>query len=181
MLGLKLGTDIFKSFISKDLSLNPTKDAFINIWVPDTVYNSTNLQVYNGGELDSLYTLLYFDLSSIIGKKIKTANLKLYADDLQDTTIIGMQRITSNWSESTVTWNTKPDINETVYYEESVLIGSNEWKTFDIKTLIQAIADGATYQGIWLFVGNEIIDYRWCQFSSKEGYNKPILEIVYYL
>jgi hypothetical protein len=181
MLDISLRNKIKSNKIPyKSLSLNPTKDDFINIYSPDETYNLSNIQVYNGGPLDSLYGLLYFDLSSIINKTIINAVLSMYADDLSNETIIGIKRITSSWTEGVVTWNTKPTISETVYYEESVPIGSGEWKTFGIQSLIQAIADGASYEGIWLYVGNNYTDYRWCQFSSKEGDNKPVLEIKYY-
>jgi hypothetical protein len=163
----------------KNLSVNATKDCFINIWEPDNKYNLDNIQIYNGGVLDSLYGLLYFDLSSIIGKTIKKGNLKLYADNLVSETIIGMNIITSSWVEDNTTWNTKPTITETIYYQKSVPIGSGKWKTFDITNLIQTVANGAIYEGIWLFVGNEYTDYRWCQFGSKESDNKPVLEIGY--
>lgn len=177
MLGL--GLKIKNGLKSKKITVNSTKDCFINSFSPDEVYNLNNVQVYNGGIGDSFYGLLYFDLSSIIGKNIKNANLKLYADDFDQEITLGMKIITFHWSEETATYNNRPNINSTVYYLEAVPVGSNVWKTFDIKTLIQAVADGAVYEGIWLYIGNPANLYRWCKFSSKEGSNPPILEITF--
>jgi hypothetical protein len=177
MLGL--GLKIKNGLKSEKITVNSTKDCFISSFSPDEVYNYDNVQVYNGGEADSFYGLLYFDLSSIIGKNIKKASLKLYADDFDQAITLGMKIITFHWGEETATYNNKPNINSTVYYLEAVAVGSDVWKTFDIKTLIQAVADGAVYEGIWLYVGNPTNLYRWCQFSSKEGANSPILEITF--
>jgi hypothetical protein len=178
MLGLGLGLN--KNIIAaKTIQLNPTKDAFVYSFIPDGTNNGVAINLYNGGVGDSQYGLLHFDLSAIIGHIVRTANLRLYANNLALATIIGIQRITSNWLETTVTYNTRPTIDATVYYLESVPIGSNEWKNFDIITLVQAVAAGATYQGIWMYIGNPVSDYRNCSFSSKEGANDPILEIKY--
>ena len=177
-LGLGLGLNKGKIPIKK-IELNPTKDCYVYSNSPDEAYNLDNIQIYNGGVADSQYGLIKFDLSSIIDKNIKSAYLKLYADTLADPTTIGIKIITFHWDEATATYNTRPDINSTVYYLESIPVGSGEWKTFDIETLIQAVADGAVYEGIWLYIGNAVDDYRSCQFISNEGANNPVLEIAY--
>ena len=177
MLGLGLGINRSNIMPIEKIILNPTQDCFVNVWDPDTVYNGSGLEVYNGGIADSLYSLIHFDLTQIIGKTINTATLKLYANDLTQPTTIGIKMVASNWNEETVTYNTRPSIGSTVYYNEAVDVGSNSWKTFNIKTLVQAVADGAMYEGIWMYVTNIVDDYRWCQFCSSEGANVPILEI----
>lgn len=178
MLGLSL--NLFKTYIEKQLILTPLKDDFINSWVPDATYNYQNIQIYNGGEVDSLYGLIKFNLNSIVNKTIKNATLKLYADSLDAASVLGIKRIITNWQEGVVTYNTKPTIAETVYFEDNLVIGSAEWKTIDITSLIKDIANGAINEGFWLYCGNEITDYRFFQFSSKEGLNAPQLLISYY-
>jgi hypothetical protein len=174
-LGLGLGKGIMAG---KKIVLNPIKDCHVYSWAPDQVYNNNNILIYNGGIGDSHYGLMKFDLSSIIGKEIINAKLKLYAITLADPTVIGIKLITFNWEES-VTYNTRPNINSTVHFLESITVGNNAWKTLDIKSLIQAVADGAIYEGLWLYVGNAVSDYRTAEFSSSEGANIPILEITY--
>jgi hypothetical protein len=179
MLGLGLGLDKSNKTIKIETSLlNPLKDCHIYSWAPDEVYNDVFISVYNGGVDDSQYGLLKFDLSSIIGKDIKSANLKLYVLELTLPATLGIKIITFNWDESTV-YNTRPNVNSTVYYLESIQVGSNSWKTLDIKSLIQAVADGVVYEGLWIYVGNAVSDYRTVEFSSSEGANNPVLEIKY--
>lgn len=154
-----------------------SQDDFINIYSPDETYNYTNLQIYNGGLADSLYALLDFDLSAIAGKIIISATLKMYADALTLATTLGFKRIEGTWTEGVVTWNTRPNISGS-YAAYNPSLGSG-YKNFDLKTLVQSVSNGEDYYGIWVYVGNPVSDYRWCQFSSSEAENKPQLEVRY--
>lgn len=158
--------------------LYPTKDDFINSYTPAITYNTTGIEVYNGGVGDSIYGLLKFDLSGIIGKQIESAKLKLYAISLTTNTTISIQRITSSWTEGVVTYATAPSKDATVYYSGMPSPGEG-WKEIDIANLVQSIADGAVNEGIWLSVGNPTDEYRWCKFSSKEGDHVPELVMSY--
>jgi hypothetical protein len=171
MLGL--GLRLSKNNKSKNnIQVNSVKNTFVNSYRPDKNYAQSSIELYNGGDSDSLYGLLYFDLDMIIGKKIESANLKLYAINLPEEINIFSKIITSSWIESEVTYDTKPTLSEEIYSLGSVSPGS-DWKIFDVKNIMQDISNGAIYQGLWLYVENL---YKWCEFSSKE---LPTLEISY--
>lgn len=177
-LNRDIGINVYAGLNIIEQQENVIKDSFINIFSPDEVYDYTNLQIYNGGAADSLYALLDFDLSDIAGKTIIAAVLSMYADELTLSTGLGFKRITETWVESTVTWNTRPAIADTVYSLHYPSLGVG-YKYLDIKTLVQSVADGEGYYGIWIYVANPVLDYRWCQFSSSEAENVPSLKLIY--
>jgi hypothetical protein len=45
--------------------------------------------------------------------------------------------------------------------------------------LIQDVANGETFTGLWLSLDNPTLDYRFCEFQSSSGSYSPILEILY--
>ena len=121
-------------------SLNPTADAYVEVYQPDTNFGSSTRLATNatfgGGAIQN--TFLRFDLSAIpAGETIKGATLNLY----QVTGVgVGLNPVTAyrvgddSWTESTITWNNQPSAG--------LFLGSN--------------TDGALYQG-WA---------QWDLFSS---------------
>lgn len=170
------GSRVSKKAI-KTLTLSVGQDTFVNSASVGDAYDYANIQISNGGAANSLYGLVYFDLSSIVGKRIVYATFNFYGENLADGTILGIKRITSAWTEAT-TYTTRPTITTESYYEAAVTTG-NGWKTLDIKSFIESVAVGNAYYGLWLYIGNPEIDARWSQWSSSEGTNPPTLEIQY--
>lgn len=84
----------------------PSDDAFIYRVKPDANHGSeTTIDIrpeFNG----EMRGLLRFDLSSIpTGAAILSAHLYLYPVDSNNGQVNSIHRLTSNWTEATVTWN----------------------------------------------------------------------------
>jgi len=134
--------------------------------------------------------LLEFDLSSIpLEAEISTAHLSLYAPDAPSTQFHSgrngaiIQRIISNWNESTVTWNTQP--KTTLIHQVSLPPSTNPYQDYlniDVTLLVQDMIDNPTASfGIMLKLQTEKI-YRRLSFCSSDYPNPdkhPKLEICY--
>ncbi|MCB0162587.1 MAG: DNRLRE domain-containing protein [Anaerolineae bacterium] len=89
-------------------------------------------------------------------------------------------RITSDWSESSLTWNNAPGYS-TAY--DSNLIGNDDfdWYDFDVTNLVKAWYEG-NYQNYGVMLrGPEYsgLDSSWRGFSTREGSFPPQLVIEY--
>jgi hypothetical protein len=114
--------------------------------------------------------LVRFDIASLPSQAcIEEATLKIhlvtscdYPDSIRT---IRTYRITENWSESSVTWNNRPDYGE-AYGSESIEHGAWDWYDFDVTDLVKAWHDGTyTNHGIMLR-GPEVIGWR--GFGTRE-------------
>jgi len=181
MLGLGLNNDEGSVEVNLHTSLLAEKDAHVSAdddppGYQNTNYNAANLKIqidYGYG----LYSLLDFDLSDLIGKQIIKATLKLNVESFnvgaEPALSFGIKIIEEEWTENTVTYSTRPSISDIFYAESSITeAGLIE---IDVKTLLQAVADGATYYGMWLYVLSGIN----AQFTSREGTEYPVLDVEY--
>jgi hypothetical protein len=124
---------------------------------------------------------LKFNLSSITGKTVYKAYLKLYCNNVWvdglDYVKVIPGRVLSNWNESTITYGTRP-----VYTDAGspvTIRGTNEnsWITWDVTSMVKQWNMG-WYPNYGLVVRQyEIGNSSWVSFSSKEGSYNPVLEI----
>ncbi|MCK4294016.1 MAG: tandem-95 repeat protein [Planctomycetes bacterium] len=87
-------------------------------------------------------------------------------------------RLTSDWSETTVTWNS-PWTSPGGDYDDTVVVAGDctatGLRTIDITEFVQAWSDGTANCGILLTdTGTDGVD-----FDSSEGGNAPLLTVVY--
>jgi hypothetical protein len=91
--------------------LLPVADAYVQLGTPDTNYNSTSLWIKNAGSGSTVNreTYMRFDLSSLAGRTVQGAELRLSATD-PDTSATAQTHFVANdaWSETGLTWNTRP-------------------------------------------------------------------------
>ncbi len=126
------------------------KDALFGSIVPDTNYGAADrLQLYswtNSGTLNTIRDALDFDISAIPeGAIIDSAYISLYftpnspyGDGHQGETGFIIQRITSDWEESTVTWNNQPSATTTnQVLVEGAIIPTQDFTDINITQLIQ--------------------------------------------
>jgi Secretion system C-terminal sorting domain len=134
--------------------------------------------------------LLEFDLDTIpVDAEITAAYLSLYAPDNPNTQFhsgdnsFWIQRITSPWDETSVTWNTQPTtttINQLAL--PSTTSPYQDFPNLDVTILVQdALADSSIAIGFMIRLQNETT-YRRLGFASGDYYNAekhPMLEIHY--
>lgn len=148
------------------------------------------------GGVNTNRALLSFDLSQIpIGSTILSAKLNLFA--YTEFTVIPvdnghygsnqsrLNRITSQWSENTVTWNTQPtvtNLNE-VILNQSISPDQN-YLDIDVKNLVQDMIDNPSNSfGFELSLVNEVstTNLSFCSNEYPNTLKRPTLEIEYRL
>jgi hypothetical protein len=167
--------------------LLPSDDAYIDGSSPTRNYGADNKFEVRPDNNADRRGLLKFDLSSIpANARITSATLYLYENGNKTGQTTYLYRVTSNWSESTVTWITWStpggDFDSSTPYFAYLPEQSNCMLTMDIANLVQAWVNGIyNNYGLMLYSTgpNHIISY-----TSKEDSNSsewPRLNIVYVL
>lgn len=172
------------------------EDSYISSHYPTTnPSNDKGLEVVSWTENGNWFTrksYIKFDYSSIpAGATIKKATLTLHPDTLRwiggHSTLDGpnnwfLRRVTSDWQESTITWNNQP--NDDVSTQLS-LPGSTSYKqtfTIDVTNFVKdEITTPATAFGFMMQLANET-NYNGLSFASSEHTSsnlRPTLEIEY--
>ena len=177
------------------------KDAMLNSYWPTTNMGSTdelNAEAWTQSSVSFVQRgLVEFDLSSIPSTAlIQSAHLTLYNNP---TSINGtgdgthsymsgsnesvVQRVTSSWQESTVTWSTQP--SATTLNEVTLLQNTSPHQDYvlDVTALVQDMVNSpSTSFGFLLQLVTEQY-YRCMLFASSDHANSalhPKLEITYY-
>jgi C1A family cysteine protease len=134
-------------------------------------------------------SLIRFDLSSIpAGTPIGSASLHLrlggyccYEGHAGPRTVT-VYRADDSWSESSVTWSSRPAYSE-AYGSASVLLEPEQWVwySFDVTDLVRGWVDGTwANQGIVVRAPEGSgDDFAWMQFYTRESSRKPYLDITY--
>ena len=142
----------------------------------DTNYN--NEKLYTAGEQWTVWgtgrTFIKIDISKI-PNSAQIINLKLYAYD-GDTrdgydAKINVYKITSNWDENTVTWNTTPTFDKSKLYD-SIIIKHNSiegWYSFNITKLVQEWKNGIPNYGLILYCPDDYSGGGYRNFYSSEN------------
>jgi hypothetical protein len=129
--------------------------------------------------------LIRFNLSSIPSNAtITSAKLYLYEKSNKTGQLTYIYRVTSNWSENTVTWATwlllGGDYDNSISYYTFIPDQNNCMLTMDITSLVQLWVKG-TYPNYGLMLystgPNHIISY--VSKESGTASERPKLEIVY--
>jgi hypothetical protein len=137
-------------------------------------------------------TLLRFDLSGITLGATEKATLNLYVVDTAAagfgvspteakpvTTLV--QQVTGTWSESTVTWATRPTVNAEVI-ASTQLTGINRWVSIDITEAVRSWldpSDAAANNGLLLTQAAPVSNGGPVMgvLASRETANQPYLQI----
>jgi hypothetical protein len=171
----------------------PSDDTWISMRSPDANYGSgEGMSVRNryghpshpkNWERD---VLVRYDLSSIpSGTPIASAVLYLYYYDYGDSDPTGRDltayRITSDWSEDYVTWNTRPDLDPEATSYSIVPSPTGKWMHWDVTSDVQDFINGQEVNYGWQVMDTTywgdfnipIIKYR----TKEYGDYIPYLEV----
>jgi len=140
-------------------TFNPTDDVSIKEATPNANYGSSYLVVRNryGGFGQPGYEddiLIKFDISELSsGVTIISATLNLFYYKWSENFPVGrpltLYRITSDWDEAIVTWNTRPSYNTAVTSMATVPSSPNVWVEWDVTSDVE------------IFVKGQEINYGW--------------------
>ncbi len=147
--------------------------------------------IWAGTEHYYYRSYLQFDLSTVPGNaRVVYASLSLYQDASWGTAsnnTIGLYQVTTDWEESTITWNNQPTSSTVAEASCTVYPVSNIWRTwYNIGNLVQSWLDGTiTNQGMLLKATDEtLIDLAvGCRSSDYtiDASKRPKLTINYYI
>jgi len=163
------------------VSLWPSDDTYIWDGRSTTIYGSAlDLQIENGGLGFIQEILVRFDLSSIpSGATIESTTLKLYFFRAWSPyTTVYAYRITSTWSEGSVTWSTRPGLESTA--TDSLYISTTGWKTWSVTADVQDFVSGTKTNYGWQLKANANIgdtDARSKEYPDTTY--DPVLEVTY--
>lgn len=181
--------------MASELTFYPTDDARVKMAYPSTNYGSNQVLATQNRyghpshpanwEQD---TLISFDLSSIpAGTDISSATLQLYYYDYNDTNPAGREltcyRITGEWDEDSVTWDTRPDHAATPISASIVPPGPGVWMDWDVTSDVHAFVNdpGVDNHG-WMIMDEEYwgtYNIPRTYFRSKEfGTFTPYLTVI---
>jgi len=173
----------------------PTDDTTLRMKVPDNNYGSREyLSVRNryGHPSQPEYwehdVLIRFDLLAIpTGTSITSAILNIYYYAYDENNPAGrdltLYRVTSDWDEDTVTWNTRPSIASAVTSYDVVPNSPGSWMEWDVTSDVNDFVDENKVNYGWQIMDEQYwggYDVPDSKFRSKEyGSIIPYLEIEY--
>ena len=142
----------------------------------DTNYNNSKL--YTAGEQWTAWgtgrTFIKINILEI-PNSAQNINLKLYAygGDTRSgyDAKINVYKITSNWDENTITWNTTPTFDTNKIYD-SVIINHDSiegWYSFNITELVQEWKNGTKNYGLILYCPDDYSGGGYRNFYSKDN------------
>ena len=151
-------------------TISITDDTYVDQANATTNYGTaTTLDVYYSGATEK-YALLDIPWSSIsTPQEVVKAELKLYVTSNPDSSSLVFDRITSAWTEGSVTWDTKPtDANIDLF--ETITNTSAHWHTFNITTPVGSWNDGLySYYGLSIHKSTDDTSSQISFASSDHG------------
>ena len=181
---------VFPIYIDPTTSVTNSSDSFVMSAYPTTNYSSTSSKWDSGlgeyilkiGNYDSTtgtcYAFINQSLPNLAGVTVTSANFNAYVTHTASASATGiwLDRITESWSNSTVTWNTKPDsVNLT-----SDTVGKDQWASFDITGTVKSWQQGTQKNyGLKLHTNGNGQSYWKKIVSTSNSNNNPYISVNY--
>ena len=137
-------------------------DAYVKQSKPDRTYGLVDTVNVSGTD-DPRKGYLRFTIASVSGS-ITHAVLRLYVDDNGTKDGPALYGTSTNWSETTITWNTAPPAGALI--DDKGALPKNTWVEYDITALVAG--GNGTYSVLLLGQGGDSVD-----FSARQGSHPP--------
>lgn len=181
---LVLCSSLFKTLVfaqdTKSTTITPSADATIIEGNPSHYGNAATLECEYDGETKSF--LIRFDLGALPSNAlVQTATLVLsQTNGSGDDISINVYKVTSSWSETSVSGTYKPSFESGVTYGVLNVNSSLGQKTFpqNFSDLVQSWLEEASSNFGLYFEASSSGTYTH-EFSSREGASRPTLTINY--
>lgn len=173
---------------AETLTLQVTQDTYANAAYPDKVNGSFGSVIISNKFTERLAFLQFEDIDLPEDATINSALLKIYIYEAHYATAakFNVGPITSDWEENTLTWNSKPTIDQAQATENEIVL-ENGWKTISVTNLVKKWADNSLEnKGLFIYpfgflYGTAESEFA-LSFKSKEaGENPAVIEIEYQL
>lgn len=125
--------------------LTDAEETWVNSAHPARSYGSGAWMRVGGATRAALVT---FPIKTILGRTVTEAPLNLHIGPGHVGQTYTIKRITSDWSADDVDWNTKPTVGSTSVTVTVSAQADGTVVTADIYSLLQEVADGATWRGV---------------------------------
>lgn len=143
-------------------------DAYVRSRYPTENNGSAkSLRAYKSGTTRETRSYLKFAVSGITGT-VNSATLRLYVTDASPSGGVLHAVPDSGWSESAVTWSTRPELGDVLGSAGAVAV--NTWVEFDVTAVVTG--DGT----IAFAIAGSSADVAY--YSSKEGLRAPQLVVT---
>ena len=164
-------------------------DSTVETAFPDNNYGIWPITAVGNSASTIIRMYIEFDLSSIPADvRITEADLKLYqySTNGTDNFTIGLYKITSDWEENTIDWDSQPTSSTDAEITNNITAGATTWESWGIDTLVQGWLDGTiTNYGMVLKDTDESSDNTIAYFFTSDytidTTKCPKLEIDYYI
>lgn len=176
------------SAYSDSETFEATKDTYANQAYPDKVNGSYDHLIVSNKYTTRLVYIQFENVDIPEGAILDSATLKFYVYEQHyaDTAKLNVGPVTGDWEESSLTWNNKPTINQTLALEGEISITDSGWKEIGITNLVNKWLDGTVEnKGIFIYpygflYASPETEYAITFRSRTATENKPKLEIIYH-
>lgn len=164
------------------------QDTYANKAYPDDPKGSVGSVTISNKFTDRLGFLQFKSPDLPEGAIIDRGLLKIYVFERHyaATAKVNVGPVTGDWQQSTLTWNNKPTINQTLAIEAEVSLTENGWKEILVTHLVQKWHDGSlANKGLFIYplgflYGTAETEFAF-SFKSKEADNPSVIEVEYHL
>jgi len=165
-------------------------DTLVSSLFPDFNYGSS--PIIDAGNFASgtiVRSYIQFDLSSVPeNARVIDADswLYQYTTPGAENYIIDLHKVTSEWQEGTINWNSQPTYSAETEYSTNITAGAVTWKFWDIDNLVQGWLNGTiSNYGMALIDADETsfntIVYFHSSDYTADTTKRPKLVISYYI
>ncbi len=120
--------------VGSSTQLYPTADAYVSSGSPSTNYGSATTLSADYSPVKIAY--MRFDLTSLAGRTITKAYLKLFVSNITTGTL-NLKRVTGLWTEGGVTYNSKPTLGTSIRTFSSPA-ATGAWTNTELTTFINS-------------------------------------------
>ncbi|SFD61059.1 DNRLRE domain-containing protein [Bacillus sp. UNCCL81] len=182
---------VFPVFIDPTTSVTDSSDTFVMSAYPTTNYSSTSSKWDSGlgayilkiGNYDSTTGTCYAFLNqglpaNLTGLTITSASFNAYVKHSASSSATGiwLDRITGSWSNSSVTWDTKPSSTNIA----TTTVGEGQWANFDVTNTVKSWLNGSlTNYGLKLHENGNGSSYWKKIISTSNSDNNPYISVNY--
>jgi peptidoglycan/xylan/chitin deacetylase (PgdA/CDA1 family) len=152
-------------------TLRPLADTFVAAQSASKNYGTAKSLEADGSPTKAIY--MKYDLAGIDASRIQSAKLRLYVVNASASTQLVKQSEVTNWSETAMTWNTKPTLHSTTLGSiTKAKVGT--WVEVDLTSIVKAKA------GTLLSLGIDSSGSDGLDVSSRESStNQPHLALTF--